>query len=296
MKQDQFVDFTTQVITYVTENSRKVIIITGIVILVLFGITSGFFIQKRYNEKAASILSQGISKFHPSQNEQKNKDQVKPLNTKDVKEALKLFEKCYKNFKRSKVAPQALYYESLAYLKLQKIDKALDSLTKFTNNYSNNPLLFEVMNLKACTLMNKGKYEDAVKDFSAIRNRFENSPGIALTMLRLGLCNFKLKKFEHASKIFNNIINNYSETPWSADAKEYLLLMPASAPIKEKNASIDSASLSEVSTNNSILKKKMSSDNEKTLKSEDIPQNKANKKNEKNTNLVSDTNKEKKND
>jgi len=194
-RDDKFREIAAKGLNVLSQNFNKILIFTGLVIIVLIGI----YVYNNFKEKetieATKMFDSAFEKF-------KNGNKLDALNE---------FSLLTKEYPSEKISTVALYYAGVINYDLGNYKVSIQYLRKFLKSNNSDQLLNDAA-LYAIGLLsyNLEKWEDSIKYLSRINSN--GSPYEHNGRLHLGFAYEKIGQKDKAEEIFNEILINQSAT------------------------------------------------------------------------------------
>jgi len=192
-RDDKFREIAAKGFNVLSQNFNKILIFTGLVIIVLIGI----YVYNNFKEKetieATKMFDSAFEKF-------KNGNKLDALNE---------FSLLPKEYPSEKISTVALYYAGVINYDLGNYKVSIQYLRKFLKSNNSDQLLNDAA-LYAIGLLsyNLEKWEDSIKYLSRINSN--GSPYEHNGRLHLGFAYEKIGQKDKAEEIFNEILINQS--------------------------------------------------------------------------------------
>lgn len=192
-RDDKFREIAAKGLSVLSRNFNKILIFTGLVIIILIGIYVYSNFKEKETAEANKMFDSAFEKF-------KNGNKIDALNE---------FNLLTKEFSNEKISILALYYAGVISNDLGNYEGSILYLNKFLKNNSNDQLLNDAA-LYAIGLSsyNLEKWEDSIKYLSKINSN--GSPYEHNGKLHLAFAYEKIGKKDKAEEIFNEILINQS--------------------------------------------------------------------------------------
>ncbi len=192
-RNDKFREIAAKGLNVLIKNFNKILIFTGLVIIILIGIYFYSNFKEKETIEANKMFDSAFEKFQ-------NGNQIDALNEFDL---------LTKEFPNEKISTLALYYAGVISNDLGNYEGSIHYLNKFLKNNSTDQLLNDAalyaIGLSSYNLEN---WENSIKYLSQINSN--GSPYEHNGKLHLGFAYEKIGQKDKAEEIFNEILINQS--------------------------------------------------------------------------------------
>lgn len=210
---DEFISTSGLIIRYVRNNSRNVIRMVVVVIIVSF-VTYGWFYYSREKEQEASHLFYRTEQLY-------QRGQSNQTAEERYQVVLGKFENIMAKYKGTSSAIKALFYIGDCYYHLRDYDKAIDYYRQFINRSSKGDYLrcFAFEGLGYC-YEERGDYEQALKHFKNSMEGTDSSNIKELEYLNLARSYEALNDSKSALQFYKKLIDNQGDSLFLELAKD----------------------------------------------------------------------------
>ena len=211
---DEFISTSGLIIGYVRNNSRHIMRIAVVVLIISF-LTYGWIYYNREKEKEASLLFYQSERFYKRYSQTANQPVEERYSL-----ALRKFEDIMKKYSGTSSAIKALFYIGDCYYHLRDFDKAIDYYKQFINRSRKGDYLvcFAFEGLGYC-YEEKEDYEQALEYFK--KSMEESEIDIEeLHYLNIARCYEALNDKVNALQFYKKVIDNQSNSIFSELAQD----------------------------------------------------------------------------
>jgi len=220
MKEDEFASTIDKVINWMKPHKKTVI--SGLVLL--FAVVGVYVIANSYTHNRQDSSERMMSKalelyyYHPAKGETPKYETPKAQR----EAALKEFQHVLNEKPVRSVALRARFYMAADYIKLNQMDKALETLSSLFAD-ADYPFKALVGIKYAALLQNQGKQEEALKVYNEMAGKDISMNTIKdYVLLQKGMLLKKMGKLDEARAAFNILVEQFQNSRYEKEAKSQL--------------------------------------------------------------------------
>ena len=123
------------------------------------------------------------------------------------------------------LADDLKFQNGVAFLKIKKYDKALETFNEYLEIYNNGTHRNEAYRHIAEIYFNRMEYLKAVDIYRALYGEYSSTESGVEAYFNMGLCYIKMGNEKKAAEIFNDIVENHAESAYRQQAELQLSMI-----------------------------------------------------------------------